>query len=74
MSEEGKTIGKVENGNILISIIEFKDKRYLDIRKYFADDHEELKPTKKGIALNKDQFESVLKILNEKKGDIDSSL
>lgn len=70
MDENGILIGEVKNGSIRVSVIEFSGKRYLDVRKYFADDAGEMKPTKKGIALNRAQFEEVLSMLAEKKGEI----
>ena len=74
MEAELKQIGEVKNGNIQITISEFNNVKYLNIRKYYKDEGGELKPTKKGIVLNKNQFQEVLTILNEKKEDIESSL
>lgn len=74
MEAELKQIGEIKNGNILITISEFNNVKYLNIRKYYKDEGGELKPTKKGIVLNKNQFLEVLTILNEKKEDIESSL
>lgn len=39
-------------------ISEFKGQQYVDIREYYTDkETNELKPGKKGISLNKEQFE-----------------
>lgn len=75
MSEEnGELIGEVKSGGIHISISTFNNVKYLDIRKYFRDDNGEMKPTKKGIALNKAQFQEVLSVLNAKKDEIEGKL
>lgn len=74
MESELKQIGEVKNGNILVTISEFNNVKYLNIRKYYKDEGGELKPTKKGIVLNKTQFQEVLTILNEKKQEIEASL
>ena len=70
MSDESLLVGEVSNGNIRINISEFSGHKYLDIRKYYEDDAGEIKPTKKGIALNKEQFEKILALLNEKNEEI----
>lgn len=74
MEPELKMIGEVKNGNIHVTVSEYNGVKYLDIRKYYKDEAGELKPTKKGIALNKTQFQETLNILNEKKGEIESLL
>lgn len=70
MDSNAKIIGEIKNGNIIISISEFNGKKFLDIRKFFKNDNEELQPTKKGIALNKEQFTGVLELLNDNKENI----
>ncbi len=70
MDQNTAIIGEIKNGNIIISISEFNGKKFLDIRKFFRDDNEQLQPTKKGIAMNKEQFEGVLGILNDNKEEI----
>ncbi|MCX7883322.1 MAG: transcriptional coactivator p15/PC4 family protein [Brevinematales bacterium] len=70
MAEEKNIhIGEVKKGNIIISISEFNGQKFLDIRKYYEEDGE-WKPTKKGIALNKEQYEAVLEILLKEKEKI----
>lgn len=70
MAEEKNTrIGEVKKGNIIISISEFNGQKYLDIRKYYEEEGE-WKPTKKGIALNREQYEAVLDILTKEKEKI----
>ena len=49
----------------------FKGRRSLDIRKYFKDKNSnELKPTRKGISLNKLAFEALTMIISDSKKDI----
>lgn len=67
--EKNVRIGEVKKGNIIISISEFNGQKYLDIRKYYEEEGE-WKPTKKGIALNKEQYEAVLDILTKEKEKI----
>ena len=74
MEAENKVIGEVKTGNIVVSILELGNGKYVDIRKYFMDDDGEMKPTKKGIALSKDQFNAVLALLNEKKDEIAAAI
>ncbi|NPV39655.1 hypothetical protein BREVNS_1701 [Brevinematales bacterium NS] len=67
--EKNVRIGEVKKGNIIISISEFNGQKYLDIRKYYEEEGE-WKPTKKGIALNREQYEAVLDILTTEKEKI----
>lgn len=53
------------NGGIRVSISEFKNIKYCDIRKFFTDDSGTLRPTRKGIALSLKQFDEVLDYLVE---------
>ncbi|MFN4216863.1 MAG: transcriptional coactivator p15/PC4 family protein [Brevinematales bacterium] len=64
--EKNVQIGEVKKGNIIISILDFNGQKYLDIRKYYEKEGE-WQPTKKGIALNKEQYEAVLDILTKEK-------
>ena len=73
MSEELNQIGTIgldEDGApiikepIFISISEFKNMKYLNIRKYYEAGGE-WRPTKKGLALSDEHFEELLKILTE---------
>lgn len=74
MEPELKQVGEVKNGNIHVTISEYNGVKYLDIRKYYKDEAGEPKPTKKGIALNKTQYQEVLAILQDKKAEIESQL
>ncbi len=67
-------IGEIKNGNIHISISEFKDKKYLDIRKYFTNNEGEFAPTRKGISLTSEQYAELLTLLNENKQTITEKL
>lgn len=63
-------LGILENGEpsvrepIFISVSEFKNNKFLDIRKYYRDGAE-WKPTKKGITINLEQFSDLLVFLNK---------
>ena len=38
-----------ETNAIIVKLIEYNEKRYLDIRTYYQDDNEEFRPTAKGL-------------------------
>lgn len=63
-------IGEIPSGNIRVMIRSYNQRRFLDIRKFYHDNEGQLKPTRKGIALNKEQFEVLLQLLNQKKDKI----
>ncbi|MBN2544644.1 MAG: transcriptional coactivator p15/PC4 family protein [Spirochaetes bacterium] len=73
------TIGIDENGEpsvrepIFINISNFKNVKFLDIRKYYQEG-EDWKPTKKGITVNSEQFSQLLSFLNEKEKEIKEKL
>ena len=52
---------------IRVTISDYKNHRFLDVRVYFEDDSGEWRPTKKGIAISKDNLEPLIKLLNEGK-------
>ncbi len=58
-------IGTVRNP-ILIDFKEYNNQKLVDIRKYFFDknDLNKLLPTKKGIALNLNQLNQIIEVLN----------
>lgn len=73
MSDDLKSVGRLgldQSGEplvrepIFISISEFKSSKFLDIRKFYKEGND-WKPTKKGITINSDQFDELLKFLNE---------
>lgn len=64
------TIGEIPKNStekIRVSISEYKGYKFLDVRIYYEDDTGEWKPTKKGIAISKDNLEPLIKLLNESK-------
>jgi len=73
------TIGIDANGEpsvrepIFINISNFKNVKFLDIRKYYQEG-DEWKPTKKGITVNFEQFSDLLKFLNSKENEIKEKL
>ncbi len=56
---------------IFLSLTEFKDTKYLDVRKYYKD-ADEWKPTRKGITLNHSQIENLVDSLIAHKEEIDT--
>jgi len=79
MSDESKELGNIgieADGSsnikepIIIKLSSYKNAKFIDIRKYYNESGE-WKPTKKGITLNKAQFEILSKIFNDRKNDID---
>lgn len=46
---------------VRIDVSEFKEKEYINIRIWFHDVDGQTKPTQKGIALNIEQYEELLK-------------
>ncbi len=49
-------IEKLTGEVIRIALNEYKDKEYIDIRTYYMADDGELKPTKKGVTIPKEQY------------------
>ena len=58
--------------NKIAKITEFKNAHYVDIRAYYEKDGENL-PTKKGITLNKNQFNNLLENLEDIKKHFDEA-
>jgi hypothetical protein len=56
---------------IMISISEFKKKKYVDVRVYFMDDDMEWKPTKKGVTIAPDLIDQVIEALNKAKEEFE---
>ena len=59
-----KEIPKNKTETIVISEKEFRGNEYIDIRVFYKDDNEELKPTKKGVMIKKDLIGEVKDALN----------
>jgi hypothetical protein len=49
-----KEIAKNKSETIVVSEKEFRGNSYIDIRVFYRDENEELKPTKKGVMIKKD--------------------
>lgn len=61
-------IGQNASGKRIIQISKFKGKVRIDLREYYNDDNGEWKPTKKGVSLDKAQWEkiqSLMSLINE---------
>ena len=70
LDDDGKPVVKEP---IFINISEFKNVKYLNIRKYY-EENDQWFPTKKGLSLKIDQFEELIKILKEKESEIKNLL
>ena len=75
---ELKEMARIEKNAITqlkISVNEYEGRRFLDIREwYIPEDSETLRPTKKGITVSAEIFESFLKALNESQEKISELL
>jgi hypothetical protein len=62
-------IGEIEKGadKIIVNVKDFKGKTYVDVRTYFENDQGEMIPTKKGISLNPDNVDEMIKLLQKAK-------
>lgn len=63
-------IGEIQKNStekIRVSTESYKGYDFIDVRVYYEDDTGEWKPTKKGIAISKDNLEPLIKLLNEGK-------
>ncbi|MCX5804389.1 MAG: transcriptional coactivator p15/PC4 family protein [Proteobacteria bacterium] len=61
-------VGETEKNareRIRISIEEYRGHKFIDCRTYFKDTAGEMKPSRKGIALNEDVIDEVLELLNK---------
>ena len=59
-----KEIQKNKTETIVISEKEFRGNNYIDIRVFYRDDSEELKPTKKGVMINKNLLDELKEAIN----------
>ena len=62
-----KTIREIQKNKtetIVISEKEFRGNNYIDIRVFYRDDSEELKPTKKGVMIKKDLLGELKEAIN----------
>ena len=65
MTEPIFNFQKSFNEFIQISISEFNKKKYVDMRTFYQDDEEELKPTKKGITFSVQSFSEFKEGINK---------
>ncbi|KJE95195.1 hypothetical protein CAOG_05673 [Capsaspora owczarzaki ATCC 30864] len=59
-TSDGIAFNLIPNGKRRITVRRFSGKKYVDIREFYDDDSGELKPGKKGIMLNEEQFTALL--------------
>lgn len=72
---DGQEIAKIgsKSAPTFVLLKEFENVRLLDIRKYYRKDDKFL-PTRKGISLTYDNYQSLINVMNEYNGDITSWL
>lgn len=56
---------------LIVSFSEYQGRRLLDIRKYYQDKEGGVKPTRKGVALNRTQYDAVSTVFADKGTVID---
>jgi hypothetical protein len=59
-----KEIAKNKSETIVVSEKEFRGNSYIDIRVFYRDENEELKPTKKGVMIKKDILSEFKEAIN----------
>lgn len=59
---------------IMITLSEFKKKKYVDLRIYFMNDDMEWKPTKKGVTIAPDLIDQVIEALKKAKEELEKQL
>ena len=78
MADESKTLGIIgidEHGEasvrepVFVNLSAYKNSRYLDLRKFYQKDGAWL-PSTKGVTLQAEQFDKLLKILTEHREEI----
>jgi hypothetical protein len=61
-------IGDIERSEtevLRVSAEEYKGRKYIDIRIYFANDEGEWKPTKKGVTIQPDKVDTFLELIKK---------
>ncbi|OPY70105.1 MAG: Transcriptional Coactivator p15 (PC4) [Syntrophorhabdaceae bacterium PtaU1.Bin034] len=61
-------IGEIERGEtevVRVSTEEYKGRKYVDVRIYFANDEGEWKPTKKGVTIQPDKVEAFMDLIKK---------
>jgi hypothetical protein len=55
MAEQTWVMGSIRkngSGEVRVSVDQYKGKAYVDVRTYYLDDHDQMAPTKKGVAIH----------------------
>ncbi|NUO06973.1 MAG: transcriptional coactivator p15 [Candidatus Brocadia sinica] len=68
MENEGVLLGEIiksETDKIIISVKEYKGRKYVDVRTYFQGDDGNYLPTKKGVTFSPKFVEAMIKILEK---------
>jgi hypothetical protein len=71
-TEQTWVIGSIKkNGSseIRVAVDQYKGKTYVDVRTYYLDDHDQMAPTKKGVALQSlEAVDQVISFLQTARG------
>lgn len=68
MTEEGVILGEIvksETDKIVVSIKEYKGRKYVDVRTFFQGDDGSYLPTKKGVTFSPKFVETMIGILKK---------
>jgi hypothetical protein len=68
MNPERQEVARFQVSNnqiMLVTLVEYKGGRYVDVRRHYYDAKKKLRPTKKGIFLSEDHISLVRKALRK---------
>ncbi len=60
-------IERTETEVVRVSMDEYKGRKYLDVRIYFANDEGEWKPTKKGVTIQPEKIDLFMDLIKKAK-------
>lgn len=65
------TFAKNDSTKLVASVVEYNDSRFVDLQEWFLDaNSKEYRPTKRGVTLRSDIFESLFNALQESKDEV----
>jgi hypothetical protein len=70
MQEFIGSIGKNGKERVEVAFKEYKGREFLDIRIYYLDENDEMRPTGKGVTLKPDQISDLISLLSEAQAKI----
>lgn len=68
MENQGTLLGEIvknETDKIIVSVKEYRGRKYVDVRTYFQGDDGNYLPTKKGVTFSPKFVEAMIKILQK---------